>query len=379
MLAVVGLRQSSVSLNVPTLEVHIVKKKKRRKKRRKRRKTVRQLVFSRGALVCAIVVNTARAALIPIHLARLVTVASQDQSVAPLRLRIHNTCDTLATHGSCYPGPCVPQKRKGPVSSNDTVMPSLGFLKKKRTKDSSQGAEGPTSPTVGSPPITPSSTKTSETIFTDPDTLQRSQTQQSHNTPASPQVASPTLTTSPTTSTHQTNGQAMGTSVQPSIANLLNQPAQGTAHDSAYASANFGSQQAVPQINAPSQKPTVNPLRETKGKYTLQDFVINRTLGTGSFGRVHLVQSKHNQRFYAVKVLKKAQVVKMKQIEHTNDERKMLQRCRHPFLITLWGTWQDSKNLYMVMDFIEGGELFSLLRKSQVSLMFVKIDVVVQS
>ena len=35
-------------------------------------------------------------------------------------------------------------------------------------------------------------------------------------------------------------------------------------------------------------------------------------------------------------------------------------------LITLWGTFQDSKNLYMVMDFIEGGELFSLLRKSQV-------------
>jgi protein kinase A len=107
--------------------------------------------------------------------------------------------------------------------------------------------------------------------------------------------------------------------------------------------------------------------RTTKGKYTLTDFKIERTLGTGSFGRVHLVQSKHNQRYYAVKVLKKQQVVKMKQIEHTNDERKMLQRCKHPFLITLWGTFQDSKNLYMVMDFIEGGELFSLLRKSQVS------------
>jgi protein kinase A len=106
--------------------------------------------------------------------------------------------------------------------------------------------------------------------------------------------------------------------------------------------------------------------RQTKGKYTLTDFAIQRTLGTGSFGRVHLVQSKHNQRYYAIKVLKKAQVVKMKQIEHTNDERRMLQRVKHPFLITLWGTFQDSKNLYMVMDFIEGGELFSLLRKSQV-------------
>ena len=110
-----------------------------------------------------------------------------------------------------------------------------------------------------------------------------------------------------------------------------------------------------------------NQPRQVKGKYTLTDFAIQRTLGTGSFGRVHLVQSKHNQRYYAVKVLKKAQVVKMKQIEHTNDERKMLQRVKHPFLITLWGTFQDSKNLYMVMDFVEGGELFSLLRKSQAS------------
>ncbi|KAG5981594.1 hypothetical protein E4U55_002771 [Claviceps digitariae] len=104
--------------------------------------------------------------------------------------------------------------------------------------------------------------------------------------------------------------------------------------------------------------------RITKGKYSLGDFDILRTLGTGSFGRVHLVQSKHNQRFYAIKVLKKAQVVKMKQVEHTNDERRMLSDVKHPFLITLWGTFQDWRNLYMVMDFVEGGELFSLLRKS---------------
>lgn len=111
--------------------------------------------------------------------------------------------------------------------------------------------------------------------------------------------------------------------------------------------------------------PSTPAVRATKGKYTLSDFTIKRTLGTGSFGRVHLVQSNHNHRFYAVKVLKKQQVVKMKQIEHTNDERRMLQKVKHAFLVTLWGTFQDSKNLYMVMDFVEGGELFSLLRKSQ--------------
>lgn len=103
----------------------------------------------------------------------------------------------------------------------------------------------------------------------------------------------------------------------------------------------------------------------SKGKYSLTDFHIMRTLGTGSFGRVHLVRSIHNGRYYAIKVLKKQQVVKMKQVEHTNDERRMLKLVEHPFLIRMWGTFQDSKNLFMVMDYIEGGELFSLLRKSQ--------------
>ncbi|CAH2350998.1 spindle assembly checkpoint kinase [[Candida] railenensis] len=103
----------------------------------------------------------------------------------------------------------------------------------------------------------------------------------------------------------------------------------------------------------------------TKGKYTLNDFQILRTLGTGSFGRVHLARSIHNGRFYAMKTLKKERVVNMKQVEHTNDERRMLKLAQHPFIIRMWGTFQDCRNLFMIMDYIEGGELFSLLRKSQ--------------
>ncbi|XBW34802.1 hypothetical protein QEN19_000368 [Hanseniaspora menglaensis] len=113
-------------------------------------------------------------------------------------------------------------------------------------------------------------------------------------------------------------------------------------------------------------KQSMLPQRSTtsKGKYSLHDFQIMRTLGTGSFGRVHLVKSIHNNRFYAIKVLKKLKIVKMKQIEHTCDERRMLKLVQHPFLIRMWGTFQDSRNLFLVMDYIEGGELFSLLRKS---------------
>lgn len=116
------------------------------------------------------------------------------------------------------------------------------------------------------------------------------------------------------------------------------------------------------------QRRAVDPImrgRPTSGKYCLNDFQILRTLGTGSFGRVHLVRSNHNGRFYALKVLKKRTIVKLKQVEHTNDERRMLSVVSHPFLIRMWGTFQDSEQVFMVMDYIEGGELFSLLRKSQ--------------
>lgn len=171
---------------------------------------------------------------------------------------------------------------------------------------------------------------------------------------------------------HQSpTGNQQGTSIQ----NLVNfaqaetgqnaQPQPATQHQQPQQQQQDGNA-SVGQHRQQQQTGRVD--RSTKDKYSLNDFTLQRTLGTGSFGRVHLVQSTHNHRFYAMKVLKKAQVVKMKQIEHTNDERRMLSRARHPFLITLWGTWQDSRNLYMVMDFVEGGELFSLLRKSQVSL-----------
>jgi protein kinase A len=161
----------------------------------------------------------------------------------------------------------------------------------------------------------------------------------------------------------QASPHHQGLSNAASINNIINSPAnaQGEHRPS-----------SQPAQNAPANAPANAQQKErtTKGKYSQEDFLLQRTLGTGSFGRVHLVQSKHNHRFYAMKVLKKAQVVKMKQIEHTNDERRMLNRVRHPFLVTLWGTWQDSRNLYMVMDFVEGGELFSLLRKSQVRALF---------
>lgn len=128
--------------------------------------------------------------------------------------------------------------------------------------------------------------------------------------------------------------------------------------------------QLATQLQEQRQQAQRASQQTARRKFNLDDFRIHRTLGTGSFGRVHLVQSRFNSRFYAMKVLKKSEVVRLKQVEHTNNEKMILERVEHPFLINMWGTFQDVRNLYMVMDYVVGGELFSVLRKSQVRRIF---------
>ncbi|KAI0969313.1 Pkinase-domain-containing protein [Xylaria arbuscula] len=248
-------------------------------------------------------------------------------------------------------------------------MPTLGFLKKKRTREdkTDPSSSQPTSPVT---PVTP--TRPFESFNTIPSkstsntsaVSQKQSTNQSNEAPV-PAGGGPQMNP---LAAHQAVPYGIQQSPSPghmgiphnlpSINNLINLPQTDGHHGTP-------PPQPHEQVQVPAQVPSYpSEVRVTKGKYSLTDFDLLRTLGTGSFGRVHLVQSKHNQRFYAVKVLKKAQVVKMKQVEHTNDERRMLGEVKHPFLITLWGTFQDPRNLYMVMDFVEGGELFSLLRKS---------------
>ncbi|XP_051897854.1 cAMP-dependent protein kinase catalytic subunit alpha-like isoform X3 [Pristis pectinata] len=96
----------------------------------------------------------------------------------------------------------------------------------------------------------------------------------------------------------------------------------------------------------------------------LDDFERTKTLGTGSFGRVMLVKHKATKEHYAMKILDKQKVVKLKQIEHTLNEKRILQAVRFPFLVRLVFSFKDNTNLYMVMEYIQGGEMFSHLRRS---------------
>lgn len=99
--------------------------------------------------------------------------------------------------------------------------------------------------------------------------------------------------------------------------------------------------------------------------FGLSDFHIIKTLGTGSFGSVHLSQHKHSGSYVALKVLNREKVVRMKQVEHTLNERKILQAISFPFIVGMPYSFKDNANLYMVLEYVNGGELFMHLRRNR--------------
>lgn len=104
-------------------------------------------------------------------------------------------------------------------------------------------------------------------------------------------------------------------------------------------------------------------------KLNLSDFHRVRTLGTGTFARVCLVRPANaseadRNAVYALKILRKTEVIKLRQIDHVRHEREILADVSgHPFITNLQASFSDSDFLYLLLDYVPGGELFSYLRK----------------
>lgn len=103
-----------------------------------------------------------------------------------------------------------------------------------------------------------------------------------------------------------------------------------------------------------------------KRHYGPNDFEILRLLGKGTFGQVFQVRKSDSKRVYAMKVLSKQVIVKKKEIAHTIGERNILVRTattESPFIVGLKFSFQTPTDLYLVTDFMGGGELFWHLQK----------------
>uniref|UniRef100_A0A5F9DES2 Ribosomal protein S6 kinase n=1 Tax=Oryctolagus cuniculus TaxID=9986 RepID=A0A5F9DES2_RABIT len=105
-------------------------------------------------------------------------------------------------------------------------------------------------------------------------------------------------------------------------------------------------------------------------KVGIENFELLKVLGTGAYGKVFLVRkiSGHDTgKLYAMKVLKKATIVqKAKSREHTRTERQVLEHIRQsPFLVTLHYAFQTETKLHLILDYINGGELFTHLSQRE--------------
>lgn len=88
------------------------------------------------------------------------------------------------------------------------------------------------------------------------------------------------------------------------------------------------------------------------------DFEKLRVIGRGTFGKVFQVKKIDTGRIYAMKVLKKDHIVKNNAIKHTMSENYVLKNINHPFIVNLKYAFQTKHHLYMVIDYLNGGELF---------------------
>ena len=100
----------------------------------------------------------------------------------------------------------------------------------------------------------------------------------------------------------------------------------------------------------------------TSGAMSVDDFDLLKVIGKGSFGKVMQVRKKDNGKIYAMKVLKKEQLIARKQVAHTKTERKVLEEIHSPFIVSLRYAFQTENKLYMILDYFTGGELFFHLK-----------------
>ncbi|MCJ1354403.1 MAG: serine/threonine protein kinase, AGC [Icmadophila ericetorum] len=123
--------------------------------------------------------------------------------------------------------------------------------------------------------------------------------------------------------------------------------------------------------NEIQKDPTEKQLGQASHSLQLKDFDLLKTIGTGTFARVWLARlakpsQEDRDKVFALKIIRKVDTIRLKQVEHVRNERNTLAAVAgHPFITTLITTFSDHDSLYMLLDYCPGGEVFTYLRRAR--------------
>uniref|UniRef100_F1KYX3 non-specific serine/threonine protein kinase n=1 Tax=Ascaris suum TaxID=6253 RepID=F1KYX3_ASCSU len=104
-------------------------------------------------------------------------------------------------------------------------------------------------------------------------------------------------------------------------------------------------------------------LRLKRTRMTVSDFTSLKVIGRGAFGEVRLVQKVDTGHVYAMKILRKSEMLEKEQTAHVRAERDILSEADCEWVVKMYFSFQDPANLYLVMEFLPGGDMMTLLIK----------------
>ncbi|CAD8052505.1 unnamed protein product [Paramecium primaurelia] len=114
-------------------------------------------------------------------------------------------------------------------------------------------------------------------------------------------------------------------------------------------------------------KKEAEQMRKKRTKLNIEDFQPLAIIGRGAFGEVRLCRHVPSQQIVAVKKMKKHEMIFKNQIGHVTNERKVLEEAKgNNWIVEMKCSFQDEKNLYLVMEYLPGGDLMTLLMKKDI-------------
>jgi len=106
--------------------------------------------------------------------------------------------------------------------------------------------------------------------------------------------------------------------------------------------------------------------RKKREKQSIHDYESLEIIGRGAFGEVHVCKEKKTGKIVAVKKIKKSVIETKNQIIHIRNEQLLMSKIKSPWIVDLIASFQEGDYLYLIMDYLPGGDLMSLLIKKDI-------------